>query len=104
MKNDVTLLADIFENVIDICIEYYDLDPCLYFSAPGLSWHAMLRMTNIRLEKIKDPDMHLFIEKAMRGGICFVAKRYSKANIKGRADYDPSKPEKYIENIDVNDL
>ena len=40
----------------------------------------------------------------MRGGICFVAKRYSKANIKGRADYDPSKPEKYIENIDVNDL
>lgn len=64
----------------------------------------MLRMTNIRLEKIKDPDMYLFIEKAMRGGICFVAKRYSKTNIKGRADYDPSKRETYIENIDLNNL
>ena len=32
-------------------LKYYGLDPCHYFSAPGLSWNAMLKMTGIELEK-----------------------------------------------------
>ena len=40
----------------------------------------MLKMTKVELEKIIDPDTHLFIEKGMRGGISYVSKRYSKAN------------------------
>ena len=59
---------------------YYDLDPCHYFSTPGLSWDAMLKMTKVELEKISDADIHLFIERGMRGGICCVSKRYTKAN------------------------
>ena len=39
-------------------------------------------MTEIELELISDIDMHLFIEKGMRGGISYIAKRYSKANTK----------------------
>ena len=42
----------------------------------------MLKMTNVELEKISDPDIHLFIEKGMRGGISYASKRYSKANNK----------------------
>ena len=42
----------------------------------------MLKMTNVELEKINDPDIHLFIEKWMRGGISYASKRYSKANNK----------------------
>ena len=32
---------------------YYNLDPCHYFSSPGLSWDAMAKMTGVELEKNK---------------------------------------------------
>ena len=39
-------------------------------------------MTEIELELISDIDMHYFIEKGTRGGISYIAKRYSKVNDK----------------------
>ena len=44
-KVDVLLLADVFENFRDICIENYKLDPAHYFTAPGLAWDAALKVT-----------------------------------------------------------
>ena len=76
-------------------MDYYGLDPCHYFSSPGLSWDAMLKMTKIELDLISDNDMHLFIEKRMRGGISNIAKRYSKTNNKYMQSYDAKKPSKY---------
>ena len=81
-KKDVLLLTDVFEKYIDTCLTFYGLDPCDYFSAPELSWDAMLKVTNIELEKISDIDKYLSIEKGWRGGISYIAKRYSKANNK----------------------
>ena len=81
-KKDVLLLADVFEKFIDTCLKYYELDPCHYFSGPGLYWDAMLKMTDVKLEKISDIDMYLFIEKGLRGRISYIAKRYAKANNK----------------------
>ena len=46
-KKDILLLADVFEKFIDTCSKYYGLDACYYFSAPGLSWNAILKMTGI---------------------------------------------------------
>ena len=63
LKKDVLLLADVFEKFISTCMKYYGLDLCRYFSFPGLSWDAMLKMTAIKLEKISDIDQYLFIEK-----------------------------------------
>ena len=51
LKKDVLLLADVFERFISTCLKYYGLDPCHYFSVPGLSWDAMLKKTGIELEK-----------------------------------------------------
>ena len=62
LRKDVLCLADIFEKFISICLKYYGLDPCHYFSAPGLTWDAMLKMTGISLEKIDDPDKHMFLK------------------------------------------
>ena len=69
LKTDLLLLADVFEKFIKTCLNYYGLDPCYYFSSPGLSWDAMLKMTGIEIEYISDIEMNLFIEKGMRGGI-----------------------------------
>ena len=77
LKEDVLLLADLFEKSIPTYLKYYGLDSCHYFSAPGLSWDAMLNMTKIELEKIKDPDKYMFFEQGMRGGVSYINKRYS---------------------------
>ena len=63
LKADVLLLADVFEKFTNTCLQYYELNPCHYFSSPGLSWDAMPRMTVIDLELISYICMHLFIEK-----------------------------------------
>ena len=74
MKKDVLLLADVFGKFIDTCLKFYGLDPCHFFSSPGLSWNAMLKMTGVKLEKISDINKHLFIEKGMKGGISDIVK------------------------------
>ena len=104
LKKDVLLLADVFEKFIGTCLKYYGLDPCHYFSSPGLSWDAMLKMTDVKLEKISDIDKYLFIEKRSRGGISYIAKRYAKANNKYMSDYDPEKLSKFITYLDKNNL
>ena len=63
LKKDVLLLVDVFEKFIDTCLKCYGLDPCHYFSSPGLSWNVMLKMTGAKLEEISDTDKYLFIEK-----------------------------------------
>ena len=45
-------------------------------------------MTGIESDLISDIDMHLFIEKGMRGGISYIAKRHSRANNKYMKCYD----------------
>ena len=80
LKKDVLLLADVFEKFVSTCLRYYNLDPCRYFSAPGLSLDAMLKMTGVELEKISDPDNYMFFEKGIRGGISYINKRYSEAS------------------------
>ena len=58
----------------------------------------------MRLEKIVDIDMYLFIVKGLRGEISYIVKRCAKANNKYMKDYDPTKPSKYISYIDMNNL
>ena len=69
LKKDVLLLADVFEKFIKTCLKCYGLDPCHYFGCQGLSCNAMLKMTDVKVEKISDIDKYLFIEKGSRGGI-----------------------------------
>ena len=45
LKTDFLLLADVFEKFINTYLDYYGLDPCHYFSSPGLSWDALIKMT-----------------------------------------------------------
>ena len=74
LKTGVLLLANVFEKFINMCLDYYGLDPCHYFSSLGLSWDALLKTTRIELELISDTDMHLFIEKRITGGFLILLK------------------------------
>ena len=104
LKSDTLLLADIFENFRKTCLQYYELDPCHYFSSPGLSWDAMLKMTKIKLELVTDIDMYQFIEKGLRGGTSYIANRFSEANNKYMENYNENLPSKYIMYLDANNL
>lgn len=95
LKSYILLLADVLENVGKTCLLYYKLDPCHQFTSPGLSWDAMLKMTEIKLELITDIDMFQFIEKGMRGGISYIANRYGPANNKYVKNHDSSQPSKF---------
>ena len=103
-KTDFLLLTGVFEKFINTCLGYYGLDPCYCFSSPGLSWSAMLEMTEIELDLISDIGMQLFIEKGMRDGISYIAKIHSKANNKYMESYDSSKESIYMTYLDLNNL
>ena len=104
LGSDVLLLADVFESFRKTCLQYYKLDPCHYFTSPGLLWDAMLKMTKIELELMTDIDMSQFIEKGMHGGVCYIANRYGKANNKYMKEYDEKAPSKHIMYLDANNL
>ena len=76
--------------------QYYNLDPVQYFSCPGFTWDAMLKMTDINFELITDIDMYQMVEKGLRGGISYIAKRYSKPNNKYMSGYDKDKKNSYL--------
>jgi len=104
-KTDVLLLADVFENFRDVCLENYGLDPTWYYTSSGLSWDAMLKCTKIELEFKRDHDMLLFIKKGIRGGISMVSNRYAKANNSYMGEkFDRSKPSSCIMYYDANNL
>ena len=51
-----------------------------------------------------DNDIYLLIEKGLRGGISYIAKRYSEANNKYIKNNDPKKPSIYISYLDMNNF
>ena len=103
-KTDVLLLADVFEKFRDLCLKNYKLDPVHYYTAPGLAWDAMLKMTKINLELLSDVDKLLMIEKGIRGGISIISNRYGKANNKYMKDFYEKELYKYLMYLDANNL
>ena len=103
-QSDTLLLADVFENFRNKCIEIYELDPAHSLSAPGLAWQACLKKTGVRLELLTDVDMLLMVEEGIRGGICHAIHRYAKANNKYMKDCNKDEEESFLQYQDANNL
>ena len=104
VQSDTLLLADVFENFRNKCLEIYELDPIYFVSAPGLAWQACLKKTEVKLELLTDYDMILMIEKGIRGGICQATHRHAKANNKYMKNYNKNIESSYIEYLDAYNL
>ena len=64
----------------------------------------MLKMTGVKLEQISEIDKYLFIEKGLRGGISYIAKRYARANNKYTEYCDFKKLSTFRTYLDMNNL
>ena len=104
VKSDTALLADIFENFRNKCLEINKLDPAYHLSAPGLPWHSCLKKTGVKLELLTDNNMLLQFEKGIRGGIVTAVHKYAKANNKHMKNYDSTKQSTYLMYVDAKNL
>ena len=78
VQSDTLLLADVYENFRNMCLEKYQLGSAHFVSATGLAWQACLKKTRVKLELITDYDMILIIEKGTKVGICQTTHWYAK--------------------------
>ena len=76
----VLLLADVFENFRDVCLQHYGLCPAHNYTFPGLSWQAALKMMDVELDLLTDIDQHLLIEEGIRRGVAMIIHQYAQAN------------------------
>ena len=98
------MLADVFENFRNKCIEIYAPDPAHVFSAPELAWQACLKKTVVELKLLTKIDMLLIVEKSIRGGIYHAMHRYAKVNNTYRKNYDKKIESSYLMYLDPNNL
>ncbi|GFS82538.1 uncharacterized protein TNCV_2469881 [Trichonephila clavipes] len=101
---DVILLAEVFTSFRQKCLQFYKLDPCHFITAADLTWNAGLKYTKVELELFSDINMYLWIENSIRGGICFVGKRYALANNPFIPGFNKHEEESYIIAVDANNL
>ena len=73
-------------------------------TAPGLGWGACLKMTEVELEPMTNPEMWLFIDRSLIGGVGAILQPYTIANNPKRKDYDKEKPTSFMKYFDTNNL
>ena len=94
-QSDTALLADVFENFRDKCVEIYEFNPAHFLPAPGLAWQAYLKKTGMKLELLTDNDMLLIFEEGIRGGMCQTRYKYAKPNNKYMNNHDKNNESSY---------
>ena len=72
------MLADIFENFQNMCLEIYELDPARFLTAPWLVWHAVLEKRKVKLYLLTLIDILLVVEELSGNMLCYgsICKSY----------------------------
>ena len=61
-------------------------------------------MTQIKLKLISDIGKYYFVGNGLRGGISYISKKFSELNNIYMQNCDPTKENKYITDLDANNL
>ena len=69
------MLADVFENFENLCIEIYQLEPARLLTAPELAWKETLKKATVKFNLLTEIDILLMVEKGIKGGICHAIYR-----------------------------
>ena len=104
LLTNMVLLADVFENFRDVCLQTYGLDPAHNYTSLGLTWQAALKMTDMDLDFLTDIDQYLFIEEEIGKGVAMINRQYARVNAPGMENYDANKRNSYIMYLDANNL
>ena len=104
LKSDALLLADVFENFRDMCLEIYELDLTKFISVSWLAWHGRLKKTQVKLDLLNDVYMSLMVERGTRERMYNAIHHNAKANNKYVNDYNENNESSYINYWDVNNL
>ena len=104
VQSDTLLLADVFEDFKDKCIEIYALDPTHFSSALGLAWQISFKKTGVKLGLLTNNDMLMMVEKGITGGICHAIHMYVKANNKYMKNYNENIESLYLMYLDANNV
>jgi len=79
IQQDVVGLAQVLGKFRNLMQTTYGIDPCAYWSLPGVSWAAMLKMTGVALDTVP-PAMYQWLESGVRGGLSVVSRHIATAS------------------------
>jgi hypothetical protein len=102
--SDVLLLSDVFQEFRRQSMSVYALDPAHFYTTPGLSFQACLKMTSVHMQLLTEVDQLLLIQAGLRGGVSVISSREAIANNQYIPGYDPAEPSTYIMYLDCNNL
>ena len=70
-QSNILLLADLFENFRNMCLEIYELNPAKFLSATGLAWEIGLKKTKVKSDLLNYINMLLTVENGIRQEIWY---------------------------------
>lgn len=104
-KTDVILLAEVMTRFRQTIMSNMSIVIFYFYGSPGLSWMSMLRMKKVKIDLLTCPNMLLFCENAIGGGVSLIGQRYARADNKYiDPNRDPNKESSYLLFTDANAL
>lgn len=102
---DVLQTSDVLTIFRQTLMRDLRLDPMHYYTLSSYAWDSALRFSGVSLELITDPEIHLCVETAVRGGCAVLGTpRYAEANNPCTPGFDPTKEKSTIHFFDFNGL
>lgn len=63
MQSDTSLLTDVFENLLTMCLKLPERDACHFYIGPKLKWIKTLNKTKTKLNLLKNINLLLIVRK-----------------------------------------
>ncbi len=102
---DTLLLTICFAKLRKVMLASFNLCVTHYVSLPSFTLDACLKYTKETIELTQDPDIYIFLEQSILGGLCTIGdEKVVKANNKYCEGYDSKKPTSWLLYCDKNNL